>query len=126
MDQAALAHQAFSGRQRERSEGANLVRSVHPCAHRHHPDLPAIAETVPGFEWSGLYGLAAPAGTPRDRIAQILAAQREMLKVAEFCERLAELGADAIGSASQEYTEHLRRQIDKMREAVKVSGLRIE
>ncbi len=90
------------------------------------PDLPAIAETVPGYEWTGWYGLAAPAGTPRERIAQIHAAQSQMLKVAEFRERLADLGADPIGSTPQEYTEHIRRQIDKMRQAVKVSGLRME
>ena len=36
MDQAAFAHQAFSGHQRERSENANLVRGVHLCADRHY------------------------------------------------------------------------------------------
>ena len=90
------------------------------------PDLPAIAETIPGYEWSGWYGLAAPASTPREIIARLNAEQLQMLKSAEFRERLAELGADTLGSTPQEYTDHIRRQIEKMRLAVKVSGLRVE
>ena len=90
------------------------------------PDLPAIAETIPGYEWSGWYGLAAPAATPREIIARLNAEQLQMLKSAEFRERLAELGADTLGSTPQEYTDHIRRQIEKMRLAVKVSGLRVE
>jgi tripartite-type tricarboxylate transporter receptor subunit TctC len=90
------------------------------------PDLPAIAETIPGYEWTGWYGLAAPAGTPREIISRLNAEQLQMLKSAEFRERLAELGADTLGSTPQEYTDHIRRQIEKMRLAVKVSGLRVE
>jgi len=90
------------------------------------PDLPALAETIPGYEWTGWYGLAAPAATPREIIARLNAEQLQMLKSAEFRERLAELGADTLGSTPQEYTDHIRRQIEKMRLAVKVSGLRVE
>jgi tripartite-type tricarboxylate transporter receptor subunit TctC len=90
------------------------------------PDLPAIAETVPGYEWTGWYGLAAPAGTPREIVAKINAEQLQMLKNTEFRERLADLGADTLGTTPQEYTEHIRRQIDKMRQAIKVSGIKVE
>ncbi len=90
------------------------------------PDLPAIAETVPGYEWTGWYGLAAPAGTPREIVARINAEQLHMLKNVEFRARLAELGADALGSTPREYAEHIRRQIDKMRKAIRVSGITLE
>ena len=90
------------------------------------PELPAIAETVPGYEWTGWYGLAAPAGTPRDIIARLNAEQLRLLKDAAFRERIGELGADPLGSTAAEYAEHIRRQIEMMRRAVKVSGLRIE
>ena len=90
------------------------------------PDLPAIAETVPGYEWTGWYGLAAPAGTPRDIIARLNAEQRRLLKDTAFRERIGELGADPLGSTAVEYAEHIRRQIETMRRAVKVSGLRVE
>jgi tripartite-type tricarboxylate transporter receptor subunit TctC len=88
------------------------------------PDLPTIAETVPGYEWSGWYGLAAPAGTPREIIAKLNAEQLRALKTAEFQERLSGLGADPLGTTPQEYALHIRTQVEKMRHAIKVSGAR--
>jgi tripartite-type tricarboxylate transporter receptor subunit TctC len=90
------------------------------------PELPAIAETVPGYEWTGWYGLAVPAGTPREIVARLNAAQNDMLKNAATRERLAELGADAIGSTPPEYAEHIRRQIEKIRQTIKLAGIKLE
>ncbi len=90
------------------------------------PELPAIAETVAGYEWTGWYGISAPAGMPRALVAGINAALLEALKGAEFRERLAELGADPLGTTPQAYAEHIRRQIEKMREVVKMAGIKVE
>jgi tripartite-type tricarboxylate transporter receptor subunit TctC len=90
------------------------------------PELPAIAETVPGYEWTGWYGFAAPAGTPRAIIDRLNTEQLRLLKDPAFRERIVELGADALGTTAAEYAEHIRRQIEMMRRAVKVSGLRVE
>jgi tripartite-type tricarboxylate transporter receptor subunit TctC len=89
------------------------------------PELPAIAETVPGYEWTGWYGISAPAGTPRAIVAGINAALLDILKSGEVRERLAELGADPLGTTPQEYAEHIRRQIGKMREVIRMSGLSV-
>ena len=86
------------------------------------PDLPAISEFVPGYEWTGWYGLAAPAGTPREIIAKLSAVQLKALQTAEFRERLAHVGADPLGTTPQDYASHIRTQVDKMRVAIKVSG----
>lgn len=88
------------------------------------PDLPTIAETVPGYEWSGWYGLAAPAGTPREIIAKLNAEQLKALKSTEFQDRLSGLGADPLGTTPQVYASHIRTQVEKMRQAIKVSGAR--
>jgi tripartite-type tricarboxylate transporter receptor subunit TctC len=88
------------------------------------PDLPTIAETVPGYEWSGWYGLAAPAGTPREIIAKLNAEQIRALKTTEFQERLSGLGADPLGTTPQEYASHISTQVEKMHHAIKVSGAR--
>jgi tripartite-type tricarboxylate transporter receptor subunit TctC len=90
------------------------------------PELPAIAETVPGYEWTGWYGISAPAGAPRSLVAAINTALLEVLRSGEFRDRLLELGADPIGSTPQEYAEHIRRQISKMREVVRIAGIRVE
>lgn len=61
------------------------------------PEIPAVAETYPGFdinEWAGLY---APAGTPAPRVAKADAAARAALAVPEVRHRLDALGARAVG-----------------------------
>ncbi len=86
------------------------------------PDVPTISEFVPGYEWTGWYGLAAPRGTPREIITKLYNGQLNALKTAEFQERLTSLGADPIGTTPEEYAAHIRRQVEKMRVAIKVSG----
>jgi tripartite-type tricarboxylate transporter receptor subunit TctC len=88
------------------------------------PDLPAISESVPGYEWTGWYGLAAPAGTPREIIAKLNAEQLKAVGTADFRERLAHLGADPLGTTPQQYASHIQTQVEKMRVAIKVSGAR--
>src|SRR5438105_1084821 len=56
------------------------------------PDIPAIAETVPGFESVGFYGISAPKGTPPDVIDKLNKAVGEALKDPKLVARLAEVG----------------------------------
>src|SRR6202011_6397407 len=56
------------------------------------PDIPAIAETVPGFESVGFYGISAPKGTPPEIIEILNKAVDEALKDPKLVARLAEIG----------------------------------
>ena len=88
------------------------------------PDLPTIAETVPGYEFIGWYGLVAPAKTPPAILWTLNAEVVKALKTSELQERLSNLGADPIGSTQQELAAYLPQQLEKMRKAVKESGAR--
>ena len=88
------------------------------------PDLPTIAETVPGYEFIGWYGLMAPAKTPTAIIARMNAEVVKVLKTVEFQERLSCLGAEPLGTTAQELATFMREQVEKMRKAVKDSGAR--
>jgi tripartite-type tricarboxylate transporter receptor subunit TctC len=88
------------------------------------PDLPTIAETVPGYEFIGWYGLMAPAKTPTAIITRMNAEVVKVLRTAEFQERLSGLGAEPIGTSPQELGTFMREQVEKMRKAVKESGAR--
>jgi tripartite-type tricarboxylate transporter receptor subunit TctC len=88
------------------------------------PDLPTIAETVPGYEFIGWYGLMAPAKTPTAIITRMNAEVVKVLKTADFQERLSALGAEPIGTSPQELGTFMREQVEKMRKAVKESGAR--
>jgi tripartite-type tricarboxylate transporter receptor subunit TctC len=90
------------------------------------PEIPTVAESVPGYEWSGWYGLTAPAKTPANIIARLNAEQNQAIKDANFKERLAGVGAEPIGSTPEEYGAHIRTQLAKMRLAIKLAGVRVE
>ena len=69
------------------------------------PELPAVSETVPGFEsvtWFGLYG---PKGLPADLVAKINAAVNQSLQDADLKDRLARLGIEPVGGSPQDFAK---------------------
>jgi tripartite-type tricarboxylate transporter receptor subunit TctC len=88
------------------------------------PDVPAIAESVPGYEFIGWYSVVVPARTPRAIITKANAEIVRALRAADFQERLAALGAEPLGTTAQELDRFMREQVEKMRKAVKDSGAR--
>ena len=90
------------------------------------PDVPPIAESVPGYEVIGWYSLVAPAKTPAEIISRINAEANRALKTPEVRQRISALGAEAIGSTPQDLGAHMRAQIDKLSKAVKAANLHRE
>ena len=90
------------------------------------PDVPTIAETVPGYEFIGWYSLAAPAKTPAAVLDKINGEVVQALKTPEFRERLSGLGAVPWSSTRVELTAYIKEQSAKMAEAVKASGAKPE
>lgn len=66
------------------------------------PDVPAMSETIPGFDASVWLGIAAPARTPREIVARLNAEIRAITAEPEYVERLRNIGLDATASASPE------------------------
>jgi tripartite-type tricarboxylate transporter receptor subunit TctC len=88
------------------------------------PDIPAIAETVPGYEFIGWYSIFAPANTPPAIIDKL---NREIVKTVrspEMRERLSDIGIDPVTSTPGELATYLVAQMKKMRAAVLMSGAR--
>lgn len=88
------------------------------------PDVPTIAETVPGYEFIGWYSLFAPAKTPPGVINKLNAEIVRSLTTPEFRERFTALGAEPATSTPQALAAYLQEQTEKMRKAVKESGAR--
>ena len=83
------------------------------------PDIPAVAETVPGFELNSWYGMMAPAGTPKaivNRLSQEVAAA---VKKPDVIEWMMQNGLDPVGSTPEEYAAHIRAELVKYAKAVK-------
>ena len=90
------------------------------------PDIPTIAETVPGYEFIGWYALVAPAKTPDAILNRLNTQVVQALKTPEFQERFASLGAEPIGTTRAEAGQFIREQMEKMRQAVKTSGAKLD
>ncbi len=90
------------------------------------PDVPAIAETLPGYEALVSYFLLAPAGTPGEIIAKLHAEAAAALKHADVVERLARDGAEPVGNTPQETAAYITTEISRWGKAVKASGAKAE
>ena len=84
------------------------------------PDVPTVRELgMPALELEGWNGLVAPAKTPKDIIDRL---QREVVAAVrhpDLAKRLADLGADPVGSSSAEQDAMLRRQMDQFRAVIR-------
>lgn len=90
------------------------------------PDVPPIADTVPGYEVIGWYSLVAPMKTPGEIIARLNAEAVKAVKAPDAQQRVSGLGADSIGSTPDELGAHMRSEIAKLRTAVAAANLRRE
>jgi tripartite-type tricarboxylate transporter receptor subunit TctC len=90
------------------------------------PDIPAIAETVPGYEFIGWYSLVARAGTPAPIVDKLNAEVTKALKTQDFRDRLIALGTEPRSSTPEELGKWIALQSAKMRKAIVDSGTRPE
>jgi len=91
------------------------------------PDIPTVAETLPGFTVMSISGLVVPAATPRDIVRKIHADVRKVLDVPELKTRMGGLGMDAAASGSpEEFDAYIRSEIAKWAEVVKSSGMQLD
>jgi tripartite-type tricarboxylate transporter receptor subunit TctC len=90
------------------------------------PDVPAIAETIPGFDFAPTFGLFAPNGTPREIIAKIGADVAQVVKLPDIAERMKNLGIEPIGAPGEEWAKLLKADAERYSKAVKISGAKVD
>lgn len=90
------------------------------------PDIPTVAETVPGYESSLWYALLAPAATPPAVITRLHAETIKILKLPGVTEQLLAQGADPIGNSPQELTKFLQTEIDRWAELIRQANIRAD
>ena len=87
------------------------------------PDIPTVAETLPGFEAVLRYGIVAPAGTPRPIVDKLNAALRQALADRDTTERMARDGTEASPGSPEDYAAVIDSEERKWSEVVKRAGL---
>ena len=90
------------------------------------PDVPPIADTLPGYEARGWNGILAPAGTPKPVVDRL---NREIVKIVhspEFTRVLASEGATPVGNTPAEFDAIIRADVKKWATIIKEAGIKAE
>jgi tripartite-type tricarboxylate transporter receptor subunit TctC len=87
------------------------------------PDLPTVAETVPGFESVSWNGFLAPAGTPSPIIEAIRAEVSALVKKPEVAQRLSSLGIVPGGMTGEEIKEMFQKERETFAGVIKIAGI---
>ena len=90
------------------------------------PDVPTIAETLPGYEFTTWQGLLAPKNTPRAIVTALSERIRKSLGTAEQMKRFNDAGLDIIASTPDEFAAHLKKEIEKWGKVIKERGMKAE
>jgi tripartite-type tricarboxylate transporter receptor subunit TctC len=90
------------------------------------PDLPTVAETVPGYEATIWLGVMAPKGTPADVITYLNSTINKVIELPDVKEAWLKQGAVPLVKTPAEFDAYLRKDIAKWAEVVKVSGAKVQ
>ncbi|MGH6785051.1 MAG: tripartite tricarboxylate transporter substrate binding protein, partial [Sphingomicrobium sp.] len=90
------------------------------------PEVPTIAETVPGYTMSTWYGAVVPAKTPREIVAKLSQEMLKALAAPDVKERLASVGADIVATSPEATAAIFRTDIEKYAKVAKAAGIRAD
>lgn len=88
------------------------------------PDLPAVAEFVPGYETTGWQGILAPARTPAAIVERLSREIKAVISTPEMQARLVGLGADPVGSTPEQFATFRRNEFARITGLMKQNGLK--
>lgn len=103
-----------------------VIAIGHPTRISTWPDVPAIAETVPGFTNTTWYGLLGPAGTPKVAINRINAEMKKAVANADFVKQLDAIGLLAASSTPAEFHEMIKSELARWTKVIKQAGITVE
>ena len=90
------------------------------------PDVQAIAETVPGYEASALFGMGAPKSTPKDIIEKLNSEINSIMEEPEMRKRLVELGGEPLIQSPDAFGDMIKAETAKWKKVVEFAGLKVE
>jgi tripartite-type tricarboxylate transporter receptor subunit TctC len=90
------------------------------------PDIPAIAESVPGYDLAGWYGFLAPAGTPEAIVTRLHAEVQRIMTSPQMKERYVALALEPVERTPQQFGAYIKSELGKWGKIIQVSGARIQ
>ena len=90
------------------------------------PDVPSLADTLPGFDVTQWNAVWAPAGTPKDVLEKLSTEIRRIVQSPDYRARMAELGSEAVGSSPAELAAFQKSEIDKYRAIARQGNIKAD
>src|SRR5438105_13536720 len=90
------------------------------------PDVPALAETLPGFESVAWFGIVAPPKTSAAIADKVALGVQEALKLADVRKRLADLSAEPLGYSPAETARFMRQEVERWSAVIRTAGVKLE
>lgn len=90
------------------------------------PDMPTIAETLPGFEAVAWYGIVAPPKTPKNIVDKINADVNEALRQPELQDQLKKLSAEVFGGSTAKTSRYMHDEVDRWRAVIKAANIELQ
>jgi tripartite-type tricarboxylate transporter receptor subunit TctC len=86
------------------------------------PNIPTVAETLPGFVVESVFGAVVPSATPKDVVHKISTDMNKVLQSAEVKRRMADIGLTPVGNTPEQFDAYIRAEIPRWAQVVKNSG----
>ena len=90
------------------------------------PEVPTVAETLPGLELIGWYGVVAPKRTPAAIVNRLNGAIEEALRAPDVKERLMGDGSETVGGSPAAFEKHMRSELARLRKVIREASIRRE
>jgi tripartite-type tricarboxylate transporter receptor subunit TctC len=90
------------------------------------PEVPAMNDTLKGFEMDNWYGMFFPANTPRDIVMRFHAEMTKVLKDRDVRTLMEKDGSEPLGSTPEEFGAYFKREIDKFAKVIQASGAKAD
>jgi tripartite-type tricarboxylate transporter receptor subunit TctC len=100
-----------------------LIAVAAPKRMKALPNVPAIAETLPGFEATAWFGVVAPPKTPPGIIKKINADINEVLKMPEVIARLDAIAAETVGGTPEQTATYMHEEVERWRKVIKAANV---
>jgi tripartite-type tricarboxylate transporter receptor subunit TctC len=103
-----------------------LLATATPKRAAFDPNLPAIAEFLPGFEAVAWHGFIAPAGTPKPIIDQLSGEIRSFMQLPATGKRMEELGASPFATGSEEFASYIAAERERWKKVIEIAHIKTE
>ena len=90
------------------------------------PDVPALAESLPGFEAVAWFGIVAPPGTPAAVAQKVSAGVAQALKHPDVLKRLSDLSAEPMGLTPAQTADYMKRETERWASVIRTAGVRLD